>query len=210
MNTELLHVFSPELEVHQNDANNDEWLKTNDAQSEEFDLDSFFNVQSEKEDSKKVETEPDLLTTLKAASHESIVTLSSKITADTFAAGASMTSSIFSTLGSLVGSCGVFCAHGVGALAQAGGNLGSVAGGMNMPGFSVDEHGHFKLDGNIDSLSKATGLSKGALLSGKLSAEDILSALFSAFGHGIHCLFGFGLIDCIFDGLLPGTKAKAA
>lgn len=190
---------------------------------EEFDLFAFFgeNKPTDKAEeetgevyqSKQTRAQtPDLLVSLRDDANESIATLTTKVTADTFAAGASLTSSVFSALGSLVGSCGVFCAHSIGALGQAGSSLSGVSGlsGMRMPGFSVDEHGHFHLDGNIDSLSKATGFSKSDWIAGKYSAQDILTAFFSAFGEGIYCLFGFGLIDCLLDGLLPGISSKTA
>lgn len=80
-----------------------------------------------------------------------------------------------------------------------------------MPGFSVYSKGNFHLNGNLDQLSRATEISKGDLLSGKYSAEDIFTKLFSKFGHGIWMMFGFGIIDnlagCIFDAVIPnGTS----
>ena len=190
--------------------------------SEEFDLGAFFSDSDESNDS-RIEQDnevpsneavltpmPDLLVSLRDDANESIATFTIKVKAETFAAGASLTSSVFSTLGSLVGSCGVFCAHSFNALGQAGSALSGasgLAGGLNMPSFSVDDNGHFHLDGNIDSLSRATGISKGDLLTGKFSAENILTSFFSGFGEGICMIFGFGLvgtfIDCLFDCFLP-------
>lgn len=194
--------------------------------SDSFDLDLFFEkeevsnpeLKTQIDSSSTIEVkEQDLLITLRDESNKSIATLSKKVTAESFALGASFTSGIFSTLTSMVGSCGVFCAHGIGALAQAGGNgLGLAApnlGGISSPGFSVDNKGNFRLDGNIDSLSKATGISKKNLLSGKFSAEDIFASFISAFGESLPAIFGFNLvtniIDGIFDNFVSNTEASA-
>jgi hypothetical protein len=181
--------------------------------SDGFDLSTFFGLESEEETSHAVDQPlPDLLLTLRNDSNESIATITAKVTAEKFAAGASLTSSIFSALGSIVGSCGVFCVHSLGAVAQAGSSLSGATGigGLNMPGFSVDRHGNFHLDGNIDSLSRATGISKSDLLSGRFSAEDVLTRFFTVFGGNIGLVFGFGLaemlIGCMFDCILPTTS----
>lgn len=196
--------------------------------AETFDLDSFFSramgiedtdlFSENDEDLENPEDnavavmaeeskESSLLQTLQNDASESIATVSTRITADTFAVGSAMTTSVFSALGSLVGSCGVFCAHGLSSIAQAGTSGLSLStpalGGVKMPGFSVDRFGNFSLEGDIDSLSQATGLSKNDLLAGKFSAEQILFSFFEAFGQGISMLFGFGLLDCIMDSLFP-------
>ncbi len=191
--------------------------------SDFFDLNAFFDSNDSTESSgvtagqdnldEDEKNEADLLLTLLDESNESIATLTTKITAETFATGASLTSGVFSALGSIVGSCGIFCAHGLGSIAQVGSSGLGVApgvGGLNMPGFSVDGNGNFHLDGNIDSLSRATGISKNDLLSGKFSAEDILTAFFSVFGEGISYIFGFGLIGGIIDAIFDNFPTTAA
>jgi hypothetical protein len=123
-------------------------------------------------------------------------------------------SAIGGALGSLmsvVGACGPICFHALGSMASAGSSGLSMAtpgfGGLNMSGFSVDKNGNFRLSGNIDALSQATGLSREALLSGKYSAQDILTTFFSILGEGICCIFCFGLIEVLINGLIPQPKA---
>jgi hypothetical protein len=136
------------------------------------------------------------------------------VTASSFAAGASLTSSVFTALNSLVGSCGIFCVHSLGSLSKMpsllsggagvgglGGGLASSGGGFKMPNFRTDKHGNFHLDGNIDMLSRATGISKKDLMSGRFSAEDILVAFFSVFGDGIGAVFGLGIIESLVGGM---------
>lgn len=185
--------------------------------SEEFDLSAFFGFQDEimndldvaesvLPDEKQLPL-PDLLVTLRDDSNESITTLTTKITAESFATGASLTSGVFSALGSLVGSCGVFCAHSLGTLASAGSGL---SGGLSVPGFSLDNQGNFHLDGSVDALSHATGISQEDLRADKFSAEDILTRFFSIFGEGMSLIFGFGcvgkLIDCFFESFISNER----
>lgn len=179
------------------------------SDSETFDLASFFGQESSQEPDtedaidtsgkiiEQTET-PQLLITLRDTSNESIATLTSRVTAETFAVGASFTSGVFSALGSLVGSCGVFCAHGLGALAQTS-SISSGFSGLVTPGFHIDSHGHFHIDGDIDSLSKMTGFSKHDLLMGKFSSEEILKAFFDNFGGGMSLLFGVGFLELLSD-----------
>lgn len=210
--------------------------------SEDFDLMSFFDEEVEKLEGAAVQLDkttpvmqspteqiteqpqvpaveappviPDLLLTLRDDANESIATITTQVSAESFAAGASLTSSIFSTLGSLVGKCGVFCAHSLSALGQAGsGFTGSSAlAGLSMPGFSIDSHGNFRMDGNVDSLSRATGISRADLLAGKFSADEILTRFFAAFGDGLGLMLGFGLlnsvVDCLFSAFLSPTNSQ--
>lgn len=203
----------------------------------DFDLDWFFGIEAEEEgkeeanrapgeivDLRKPEAESssneplptsDLLITLRGDADESIATLNSRVTAETFATGASLAANVFSTLGSIVGSCGVFCAHSLNSMAQAGNSLGQLSGltglSNSLPGFNLDANGNWSLQGSLDSLSRATGLAKKDLLAGKFSVEDILMAFFSTFGEGASMMFGFGLvggfIDMLFDGFLPQSQA---
>ena len=198
------------------DAEVDEGVEVID--SDEFDLSAFFDSEDEAQETTDDESDvvsateqaqpetPDLLVTLRGDANESIATLTTRITAESFAVGASLTSSVFSALGSLVGSCGLLCAHSLGALGQAGSGLfgaSGLVGGLDMPNFSVDRYGNFHLDGTVNQLSKATGISSGDLLSGKFSAEDILGSFFAVFGESAGLLFGFGLFEilmgCMFD-----------
>lgn len=193
------------------DHNNDEELTF----SDDFDVDAFFSNSELNEDSGTQDVlddefaDAEFLLTLRNDADEAITTISSNVTAENFAKGAVLATSVFSVLGSIIGSCGVFCAHGLGAVAQAGSSGLTMAGstGLGMPGFNIDEHGNFHLDGNINSLSQATGISKSDLLSGKFSPEDILVTFFSAFGESMAMMFGVGLvegiIDTVFDGLMP-------
>jgi len=192
--------------------------------SNDFDLDAFFEAddanvakkiteESGKDDLMEeliLPTLPELLVTLRDDANESIATLTTNITAESFAAGAALTTTVFSALGSLVGSCGVLCVHSLGAMGQATSGLSNASGlstGLSVPGFNVDSNGNFHLDGNIDTLSRSTGISKNDLLSGKFTAEDILSSFFSAFGSGLNAFLGVGLvgmlIGCMFDSFIP-------
>ncbi|MFZ1721477.1 MAG: hypothetical protein WAU07_03155 [Microgenomates group bacterium] len=154
----------------------------------------------------------DFVVTLQNDAEESIASLTSRVTAQTFEAGASLTAGVFSALGAIAGSCGAFCLHGIGGLAQAGGSglgAGSGFGGFGGAGFSVDGDGNFNLSGSVDSLSAATGFSKSDLLSGKVSAEDILASFFSAFGDGMGLLFGFGFVGSLMDTLFDNFYYSA-
>lgn len=154
----------------------------------------------------------DFLLTLRDDATESIQTITSKVTADTFTAGMSLTAGIFSTLGSIIGSCGLVCAH-MGALASAGssslgasagfGGLGLGGSGFGNAGFSIDKYGNFHLSGSADSLSKATGIAKSDLLAGKFSVESLLASLTTMLGDGISHVFGFGLVAFLIDQLIP-------
>jgi len=139
-----------------------------------FDLESFFesDTQTESIDGTAVVEQPasQFLLELKNEAQETVVTLTSSITAESFRAGATLTSGFFS-------------------------------------GFSVDNQGNYHLTGGIDSLSRATGLSKSSLLAGKYSAQDVLLNFFSCFGESVFCVCGLGLIDCILDGLAPEPEA---
>lgn len=170
--------------------------------SSEFDLNAFF-AEDANPHSEATEVVPNLLLTLHNDSGEAIATLTKKITAETFTKGVSLTTSVFSALGSVVGSCGLFCAHGLGSMVQGGtsGLSGAGLGGNLASGFSVDSQGNYHLSGNLDTLSKNTGISKHNLLSGNYSAEDILTAFFSSFSGGVLMMFGFGIVDGIIGGL---------
>lgn len=166
--------------------------------SSEFDLDAFFAEDAD-DQPETTDVFPNLLLTLHNDSDETIATLTKKVTAETFTKGVALTTSVFSALGSVVGSCGLFCAHGLGSMVQGGtsGLSGTGLGSNLASGFSVDSHGNYHLSGNLDSLSRSTGISKHNLLSGNYSAEDILTAFFSSFGGGISMMFGFGIVDGI-------------
>lgn len=170
--------------------------------SSEFDLDAFFAEDAD-DQPETTEVVPNLLLTLHNDSDEAIATLTKKITAETFTKGVALTTSVFSALGSVVGSCGLFCAHGLGSIVQGGasGLSGGGLGGNLASGLSVDSQGNYHLSGNLDTLSKNTGISKHNLLSGNYSAEDILTAFFSSFGGGVSMMFGFGIVDGIIGGL---------
>jgi hypothetical protein len=125
------------------------------------------------------------------------------------AVGLSGVGQLFSSLSGIIGSCGVACFGGLAHAASAGTSGLSAASGLGslgMPGLSVDEHGHIRFEGSLDSLSSATGLSKADLLSGKFSINDILMRFFSVFGEGVCNVFGFGLIECLIDGLIPSPQ----
>lgn len=159
------------------------------------------------------ESTADFLLTLHDDATQSIKTITSKVTADSFSAGMTLTAGIFSSLGSLIGSCGLVCAHSLGALASAGsGGLGASAGlgGLGFgsgiggqPGLSIDKYGNFHLSGSADALSKASGIAKSDLLAGRFSIESLLASLTSVLGDGISQVFGFGLIAFLIDRLIP-------
>lgn len=190
-----------ETTVANSDENEDEIIDTTPS----FNLDSFFDdVDEEEEPNRNENAKPNLLLTLRDDSNESISTISSKITAETFAVGATLTSGVFSALSSIVGSCGIFCSHTLGSLAQSSsiGLSGSLGlGGLDMPNFNIDSYGNFKIDDSIDSLSNATGVSKKDLMAGRYSTDDILSIFFNSFGQGISMIFCFGIIDELFNSI---------
>lgn len=182
--------------------------------TELFDLDAFFDSDEADKTGSELKTQnqekkSDLLVILRNDANESIVKLTRKINPKNFARGISMTSGVFSALGSVVGSCGVFCAHGFGSIAEAGssGFKFPSFSGLSTPGFNIDKNGNFTLDGNISTLSKLTGISQRDLLSGKFSADDILLTFFSEFGSGMSLVFGIGFFELMcsdfFDAFLP-------
>ncbi len=178
--------------------------------ADEFDLDAFFESEAPKAtEEKNTRPIPELLLTLRSDANEAITTIATSITAETFAAGASLTSTVFNALSSLAGSCGLFCMHSLGSLSQASTSLSGISSmsGLPTPSFGVDADGNFHLDGNIHSLAEMTGISPLDLRSGKFAAEDILSKFISVFGKNIGFVFGFGLIesiiDCMFDSFMP-------
>ena len=128
--------------------------------------------------------------------------------------GLSSIGGALNSLMSVVGACGPLCFHTLSAVASASSSGISLAspgtGGFNSTGFNVDRNGNFKLSGNIHSLSSATGLSKEALLSGKYSAQDILTTFLSVFGEGMYHICCFGLIECLMNTLIPTPDTVGA
>lgn len=206
MNVERIH--NQQAEVSEVDADL--------LDSERFDLTQFFSEKDNEHEEALQLSAPELLVTLRDEAQQSITTLTTKITPASFATGVSLTSNVFSTLGSLVGSCGVFCAHSlsnIGSMSQGLSGAPGLANGSTIPGFSVDKNGNVHIDGTVDSLSRATGISQRDLLSGKFSAANILMNFFSIFGEGMSFIFGFGLaetvLDCFFDSFLPsGSNSR--
>ncbi len=185
--------------------------------SEEFDLFSFFSTaglqDDEQKNSESLEGIDPLLVQLQEDAAESVQSFSSRVNATTFAAGLQLTSGVFSALGSIIGSCGVFCAHGLGAFSPAGGasfSGGTSFGGWGAPGVSVDSAGNMKVEGSVDSIARATGFSPEGLAYGNYTAEDILAAFFQNFGFGISCAFGLNIFSSVLDMVLPSGEQKAA
>ncbi len=118
------------------------------------------------------------------------------------------------SLMNMVGACGPLCAHALGSLGQVGSSglslTSPVTSGFNMPGFNVDNKGRFQMTGSLDTLSRATGLSREALLSGSFSVQDILSKFINVCGEGLCQIFGFGLVECLIDGILPSRLPTPA
>lgn len=212
MSAEHLGLFQPKL-LPRPVANELKLVdKETIIESKEFDLSSFFGTEEAREELESVVSpQSNLFVTLKNDANESITTITTKVTAESFAAGASFTSNVLSALGALAGSCGVVCSHSLSALGKAGSGLSGVSGlaSGTSSGFSMDNHGDFHLDGNLSALSKATGISKNDLVSGRFSSADILSRFLSVFGEDISLIFGFGMVkmfaDCFFSSFLPGT-----
>lgn len=202
MNPEVVKPPTPELDADYELLNADE-----------FDLESFFAVEATSENLKpdqstpapQLADEPDLLIELKSEAAETVAVLGSKITKESFEAGASLSSGVLSALGSLVGVCGPFCLHGFGSLASAGtaSNSGfSLMGGAGLTGVSRDTKGDLRLGLESSALARATGISQEQLLSGRYSAADILSLFLDVFGTGIQtCVFG--ILDVFMDALIP-------
>lgn len=180
--------------------------------SEDFDQAAFFGKPLNEQEQAREEEQKDFILSLQDESEKTVATFSAKVTADTFAAGASLTTGLLSGLGSFISACGAFCLHGLGGttsgLGGLGFGLGSAAGHAHgLGGLNVDSHGNFRLSGSLDSLSRSTGLSRHDLLSGKYSAEGIVAALMDCFGKGVGAIFGFSLVETLIDGLIPSPRA---
>jgi len=199
-------------------ADHDEGELTLDSTSEDealtvdtFDFDAFFDEEEAGSDDVLETSNPDLINlkeTLAAESEQIVSTFTTKVSRDTFEKSSQYVSGVASVFSGLIGSCGPLCMHGLAGAMQAPVSGLSASG---VPGLSFDGNGGFSLSGDVDSLSRATGFSRGDLLSGKYSAEQVLAALFDSFGEGFGMLFGFGLInslaDMFFDSFMPSTAA---
>lgn len=144
---------------------------------------------------------------------ETQAAFTSKISADTFAMGEALASQTLSWLGNLAGLCGPLCSHGLMSVLSASG--GSMGGGMSGSLFGSADG---LLAGSaaealppFDWKTAATELEKhGAFWYGdqKISWADLVSIWSKVLGESLGQLFGFGIIDCLLDGLLPGKQQQ--
>ncbi len=201
-NVEQAPVLSSALSIEEDELGLDEIILEG-----EFDLEAFFSEGSEEAASGHVSS--NFLLELEKDAQESVQTVTEKVTVDTFQAGVELSSGVFSALGSFLGACGPLCLHGVGSLspslATSSNILPNTFSNFSVPGLDIQEDGSFRLEGNVQDLAQATGLSREDILSGKYSSLDILSLLFTAFcSEGLSMVFGFGLVDAVLDSILPG------
>lgn len=182
---------------------------------EEFSLEDFFAETEQSEaigdNTNKVET-GGFLTSLIEETEKNRQSIIPKLNFGDIAKGLSFTGSFFNMLGNFGGTCGVVCAHTLAGAGSAIGNVGSsmpLAGlgpmslGSNNPfGFNVDANGNYSLSGNIDELSKKTGLSKSDLLSGKYTADDIFLSFVHSITNGFCQVFCFGIVNTLVEGFI--------
>ena len=144
---------------------------------------------------------------------ETQAAFTNKISADTFAMGEALASQTLSWLGNLVGACGPLCSHGLmSALSASGGSVGSGVGGSlfgSVDGMFAGSAANALLP--FDWKTAATELEKnGAFWYGdqKISWADLVSVWSRVLGESLGQIFGFGIIDCLLDGLLPGQQRQ--
>jgi hypothetical protein len=140
-----------------------------------------------------------------------------KIRADTFAVGESMASQTLGWLQNIVGACGPLCSHGLISALSANGS--SVTRGLGSGLFGSGNGLDSSTGTGVGSLPPfdwkmaATELEKnGAFWYGdqKISWSDLVTIWSKVLGESLGQLFGFGIIDCLLDGLLPGQQKQFA
>lgn len=97
-----------------------------------------------------------------------------------------MTGEAFSLLGILAQSCGAFCMHGAQMLSA----VPSV-GGVGLPSLSSMGGGELRVDGHIDAMSSATGLSRSRLLTNDFSMEEALRSVYDTWQGLLKVNLGF-------------------
>lgn len=177
-------------------------------QADAFDLDAFFQVNEEAKNStshtesaqvgttfsvsspegtERAPSEPQtVLFTLRDDAEQVIASFSATVTASRYEAGAKMTSEAFSLLGILAQSCGAFCMHGAHMLSSV-----SSAGGVGLPSVSSMAGGKLHVDGHIDSVSSATGLSRSRLLTNNFSLEEAMGSMYEMWQGLLKVNLGF-------------------
>lgn len=147
---------------------------------------------------------------LQEAARKTVDTLSA-VTADTYQQGAALAGQVFGGLASVIGSCGVFCVHGLGSV---GNTLASNSIGAGLSGagsaVSITHSGNqITLSGDRADIAARAGITLNEL--GNYSAEDIISRILETmqcFGECVHSM-SFGIIDSLADsffGLLPNSN----
>lgn len=177
-------------------------------QADAFDLDSFFQADEEAKDSSaqaesaQVDTtssvpsqegtvvapsEPQtVLFTLRDDAQKVIASFSATVNESRYETGAKMTSEAFSLLGILAQSCGAFCLHGAQMLSAV-----PSAGGVGLPSVSSMAGGKLHVDGHIDSVSSATGLSRSRLLTNNFSMEQAMGSMYEMWQGLLKVNLGF-------------------
>ncbi|MEX0896002.1 MAG: hypothetical protein WDZ94_03615 [Patescibacteria group bacterium] len=156
------------------------------------------------------ETESVFFDQLQESATETVQNLSG-ITQETFEQGAVLTSQVFSGLASVIGSCGVFCMHGLGSMGGSMAGNGMGLGGMTGAGANINfSHSgdQLTLSGSRSAIANRAGIPLNEL--GNYTAEDIISRILETmqcFGECVNSM-SFGIIDTLADsffGLLPNN-----
>lgn len=131
------------------------------------------------------------------------------VTANSFQVGASLAESTMSWLGTAVGACGPLCFHG---LSSAGSVVGSgrISGGFGN-GIGGGLFGGESSSG-FDWSTAARELERsGSFWFGdrKVTWHDLMWIWSHTVSEGLYHMLGFGIIDCLIDGLIPGHSRQS-
>jgi hypothetical protein len=171
-----------------------------------FDIDAYFDGLNAQSTPVFTRYETNLIAQLTGTAAQTIQDMPQKVTAERYKRGTQMAGSLMAAAGSLFGAAcgGAACllhGHGIAGMSSAvGQSMGSgIGAGMGGFGFTTGSDGSFRLEGDVHSLSRATGIRASDLASGKYSADDILSRLFAVMGEGFLSMFGLGLVGGFID-----------
>ncbi|MDQ3008323.1 MAG: hypothetical protein M3Q81_01880 [bacterium] len=190
----LFKEGAPASESNPDDVANEEVLA-----AEDFDAASFFSAVNADEATT-------LLTQLHTQSEETVALFSRNVTAETFAAGAQLSSGFLSALTAIAGACGPLCLHGIGAAASMGGGaagLNGSLGGANMLGGNGSNPTYQALE----NLFSKKGISSQDIASGKVSLDELWALLSESLGQGVYMAFGFGFVESLLDTIIPTPQA---
>lgn len=132
------------------------------------------------------------------------------VTASSFQAGASLAESTIGWLGTAIGACGPLCFHGLSAAGSAlgsGGIGGGMRGGLGEGLFGGQASSGFDWGSAALELERSGSFWLGDR---KVTWQDLLWVWSHSMSEGLYHMLGFGIIDCIIDGLLPGQSRQSA